>query len=165
MLTKRRINSSAFPVLLGIIAIIFGIEFIVFESPNISIPAIILGIILLALSFLAKRKSSTPFERILMLNPRDEREAKQVEWGFSLVGKLTLALIFAIFASILFYSGYAWYTDDIAFSSCIVPQGTTDHFCSPSAFYYFSYTSVYVLAIFGVIAVLSSVFAVTRKVK
>lgn len=165
MLTKRRINSSAIPVLLGIIAIIFGIEFIVFKSPNISIPAIILGAILLALSFLAKRKSSTPFERILMLNPRDEREAKQIEWGFSLVGKLTLALIFVIFVSILFYSGYVWYTDDFAFADCFKPHGSSDLVCSPSALYYFSYSSVYVLAIFGIIAIFSSVLAVTRKVR
>ncbi|MDH6278453.1 magnesium-transporting ATPase (P-type) [Aurantimicrobium minutum] len=165
MLTKRRVNSSAIPVLLGIIAIIFGIEFLVFQSPNISIPAIILGVILLTLSFVVKRKSSTPFERILMLNPRDEREAKQIEWGFSLVGKLTLALIFAIFASILFYSGYVWYSDDFGFSDCFKPHGSSDLVCSPTALYYYSYSSVYVLAIFGVIAILSSVIAVTRKVK
>lgn len=164
MSTKKYLNSSVVPLFLGIIAIGVGCEFLIYFSPNIAIPAILLGAVLISLSILARRKSSTPLERILMLNPRDERESKQIQWGFSLVGKLTLILIFAIFVGILIFSGYAWFTNDFAFSDCFVPYGTTNQVCSPNAMYYFAYSSVYVLGIFGFIALFSSILAVVRKV-
>jgi hypothetical protein len=150
---------------MGVIGIIVGLEFIITESPNISIPALLIGFTLLTLSINARGKSSTPFVRILMLNPRDERESKLIEWGFGLIGKLTLLIVFVLSVSTLIVSGYAWFTDDIPFADCFMPQGAVDQVCSPNAFFYYSQSSIYFLAIFGIIALFSSAIAVTRKVR
>jgi hypothetical protein len=150
---------------MGMIAIIVSIEFFIVQSLNVAVPALLVGIVLLSLSLLSLRSTSTPFERIFTLRPKDERESKQVEWGFALVGKITLGLVISTSVITLVVSGYALFTGDIQFYDCYVPQGSKDLACRPNAYFYFSETSIYFLAIFGLIAIASSAVAVTRKVR
>ncbi len=80
-----------------------------------------IGAITLLVTLLSLRRNSTTFEHILTLTPRDEREAKKIEWGFALVGKIFLVFF------VLFGFGLLalWLVPGIFTStSYVTPDGT-----------------------------------------
>jgi hypothetical protein len=87
-----------------------------------------------------------------------------MERGFGLVGKITLALVFVFSVSMMIFNGYAYFTKDMPFEDCTVPNGTNNLICTPNTLYYFSYSAVYLLVIFAVVGAISSAIAMTRKV-
>jgi hypothetical protein len=75
--------------------------------------AVIAGLTLLTVGLLARRRTSTTFERIIALSPRDERDSAKIQWGFALVGKITLVFITLVGLAIL-----AVYATSLALDDC-----------------------------------------------
>lgn len=162
-MSTKIVRLSWVPISIGIIALLFGAASALIDNSKITIVSFLIGSFLISMSALSNRRSSKPFERILMLNPRDEREEKQIELGFAIVGKATLAIVFLLALSVLFFNVYAFISRQTPFVECITPSGSNQLFCTSSGNYYLSSISIIAIVVFGVIAVFSSAIASFRR--
>jgi len=72
---------------------LIGIILLLLQVYTVGLLAVVIGTGCLVITLLARRKSSTTFERVLTLSPRDERDEIKIQWGFALVGKVTLVFM------------------------------------------------------------------------
>jgi hypothetical protein len=113
MLTKVQTRISVVPTIVNTAILMIGAGVAVIK-PVLGAAIIALGIFLLGLATIARRKSSTTFERILTLSPKDERDEIKIQWGFALVGKITL-----VFMTLLGLATIAIFgTSGIQFTEC-----------------------------------------------
>jgi magnesium-transporting ATPase (P-type) len=93
MSNKSRIAGSILPAIVITVIAFLGVQMLLSGSGSgFGLAVIALALGLIAFALLARRKSSTTFERILTLMPRDERDQQKIQWGFAQVGKVTLVL-------------------------------------------------------------------------
>jgi hypothetical protein len=73
--------------------LLIGAILILLQSYSVGLIALVIGIFTLSVTLAAHRKSSTTFERVVTLSPRDERDSSKIQWGFALVGKITFVFM------------------------------------------------------------------------
>ncbi len=113
MLTKAQTRIPVVPTIINTAILMIGAGVAVIK-PVLGAVIIAVGIFLLGLATIARRKSSTTFERILTLSPKDERDQVKIQWGFALVGKITLVFMTLLGLATISIFG----TSGIQFSEC-----------------------------------------------
>jgi len=93
MSTKSRMRTPLMPTIVTTAILLIGLELVILNVFAAGAIAIAVGAVGLGLSLLARRANSTTLERVITLSPRDERDAIKIQWGFALVGKITLVVM------------------------------------------------------------------------
>lgn len=113
MSTKSRFRTPVVSIIVNTAILLVGAE-VAFFKPILGAAIVAVGLSTLAVTLVAKRKSITTIERILTLNPRDERDHLKIQWGFALVGKITLVFMTLLGLAALSIFG----TSGIRFNEC-----------------------------------------------
>jgi hypothetical protein len=93
MSTKSHTQTQIVPIVVTTAILLVGLILMLLQVYTVGAMAIAIGLVSLALTLAAHRKSSTTLERVLTLSPRDERDSAKIQWGFALVGKITFVFM------------------------------------------------------------------------
>ena len=93
MSNKSRSRAALVPVITTTAIFLIGLILVGLQVYTVGLIALFIGILSLAFTAIARRKSSTTLERVLTLSPRDERDETKIQWGFALVGKVTFVFM------------------------------------------------------------------------
>lgn len=160
MSTKSRIAQSILPAIVITVIAFLGFQMLLSGSGSgFGVAVIALALGLIALALIARRKSSSTFERIITLMPRDERDQQKIQWGFAQVGKVTLVLF-----TLIGLTAFAYYLNPGSrLSECIgdgTPANTICHITEVG----FTVAGVGIItAIFAATFLVSAVVASLRR--
>ena len=155
MSTRSQMRMPVVPVIVNTAVLLIGAEVALFK-PVLGLVIIAVGVFLLGLAMVARRKSSSTFERILTLTPKDERDQRKIQWGFALVGKITLVFMTLLgLASVSIFG-----TSGVKFSECHqFGQATSCTLTEPA----FLVAGICALVLFFALAVMASAIVASLK--